>query len=136
MLPVMPALPDAPAHRSSRPPEPRISDDQRATLRELARMSDRLVQSREDLATITAHAAQLEASVASSTEQLAAADQRLLASRVLVQDAQRATHELSERCVWLESRCETLQEALELAVNASWITRWSWRREQRARARA
>lgn len=116
--------------------DPRISDDQRATLRELARMSDRLVDAREQLASATARAAQLDSELAQARQQLAHGEQRLIASRVLVQDAQRQTHAMAERCAWLEARCETLEDALELAVNASWSTRWKWRREQRARTRA
>jgi hypothetical protein len=102
----------------------RISDDQRAVLLELSRMSDRLVQAREELAAVTARATRTESD-------LAAANERLMATRVLVQDAQRATHASAERAAWLEGRCETLQEALDLAVNASMLTRWRWRRQQR-----
>lgn len=112
---------------------PRLSTDQRATLLELARMSDRLVESREQLAASTARASHLEQELVSARARLAAADDRLMASSVLVHDAQRAAHELSERAAWLEGRTEMLQEALELAVNASVVTRWKWRREQRAR---
>lgn len=103
----------------------RISDDQRAVLAELARMSDRLVESREALATTTARADRADLD-------LAAANDRLMAARVLVHDAQHATHMSAERCAWLEGRCETLQEALDLAVNASIVTRWRWRRQMRA----
>lgn len=102
----------------------RMSDDQRAMIGELSRMSDRLVESREALATMTVRAEHAEAGLASAND-------RLMAARVLVQDAQRATHETAERCAWLEGRCDTLQEALELAVNASIVTRWRWRRESR-----
>ena len=112
-----------------------MSEDQRATLLELARMSDRLVQSREDLAIATTRAAHLEAELTTARDGLAAANDRLMASRIIVQDAQRTTRELAERSAWLEGRVEMLQEALELAVNASVVTRWKWRREQRARAR-
>jgi predicted nucleic acid-binding Zn-ribbon protein len=103
----------------------RISEDQRAVLLELSKMSDRLVQSREELATMTARATRAEAD-------LTAANARMMAAQVLVQDAQRATHASAERAAWLEGRCETLQEALDLAVNASMLTRWRWRRQQRA----
>jgi hypothetical protein len=103
----------------------RISEDQRAVLLELSKMSNRLVESREQLAHQAARADRAEAD-------LAAANDRLMAARVLVQDAQRATHASAERCAWLEGRCETLQEALDLAVNASVLTRWRWRRQQRA----
>lgn len=111
----------------------RISDDQRATLRELARMSDRLVEAREQLVTTNAHVAALKVELTSARADVATSEQRLIASRMLVQDAQRAAHSMAERCASLEARCDTLQDALELAVNASWITRWKWRREhQRA----
>lgn len=103
----------------------RISEDQRAVLAELARMCDRLVESREALAATTSRADRAEAD-------LAAANERLMAARALVQDAQQATRLSAERCTWLEGRCEALQEALELAVNASLITRWRWRRQARA----
>lgn len=103
----------------------RMSADQRAMLAELARMSDRLVESREALAVALTRADRAEQDVAASA-------QRLMAAQALVQDAQRATRESAERCTWLEGRCETLQEALELAVNASMLTRWRWRRQQRA----
>lgn len=129
----MPALPPAPAARPLAPSDPRLTDDLHATLRELARMSDRLVQSREQLAATTTRVEQLTGELEQAQAKVRAADERLLASRVLVQDAQRTTHELAERCAWLEGRCEMLGEALELAVNASWLTRWRWRREQRAR---
>lgn len=99
-------------------------------------MSDRLVESREQLAAATTRADHLEAELAEARGGLAAANDRLMASRVLVQDAQRTTRELAERAAWLEGRVEMLQDALELAVNASVVTRWKWRREQRRRAAA
>lgn len=142
--PVPPKQPAMPANRAVAPlpptstlrraaTDPRISDDQRATLRELARMSDRLVESREQLVAISTRAQHLEAELVAARTELHAGEQRLIASRVLVQDAQRSAHAMAERCAWLESRCETLQDALELAVNASWLARWRWRREHRAR---
>lgn len=129
-----PAVAAAPAAHTTPALDHRISDDHHATLRELSRMSDRLVQSREQLAATTTRAEQLATELEQAQAGIRAADERLLASRVLVQDAQRTTHELAERCAWLEGRCEMLTEALELAVNASWLTRWRWRREQRTRA--
>lgn len=106
-------------------PNERISDDAPAMLAELARMSDRLVDSREALATAQVQVEHL-------TSQLADANGRLMAARALVQDAQHATRQSAERSAWLEGRCDTLQEALELAVNASVLTRWKWRRQARA----
>lgn len=105
----------------------RLSSDHKAMLGELARMSDRLVEAREALAVATTRADHAEASVAASNG-------RLMAAQALVLDAQRATRETDERCAWLEGRCESLQEALELAVNASMLTRWRWRRQQRTLA--
>jgi hypothetical protein len=105
-------------------------------VRELARMSDQLVDAREQLAVATTRVTQLEADVAERAVQLRDANDRVMASRLLVQDAQRAAHEVAERCAFLEARGEALERALELAVNASWLTRWRWRREQRAAARA
>jgi hypothetical protein len=114
----------APAPAPRAPISPRISEDQRAMLAELARMSDRLVESREALATMTARAEHAEAEVT-------AANHRIMAARALVHDAQQATRASAERCAWLEGRCETLQEALDVAVHASLITRWRWRRQAR-----
>ncbi|MCW2972866.1 MAG: hypothetical protein JWN72_1139 [Thermoleophilia bacterium] len=108
-------------------PSQRISDDAPAMLAELARMSDRLVLTREELAGTKARAEHAEAL-------LVDANSRLMAARVLVQDAQAATRQSAERSAWLEGRCETLHEALELAVNASVLTRWKWRRQARAAA--
>jgi hypothetical protein len=122
--------------RPAASPSPRMSTDQRATLLELARMSDRLVQARELLVVEASRADHLQAALDSANAGLQAADQRLMASRALVNDAQRTTRELADRCAWLEGRCEMLGEALEQAVNASFVTRWRWRREQRARANA
>lgn len=96
-------------------------------LAELARMSDRLVEARELLALTTARAERAEG-------ELAGANDRLMAARALVHDAQRTTRETAERCAWLEGRCEALQEALELAVNAGMVTRWRWRRQVRRSA--
>ena len=120
-----PAVPAAPAQASRASSSLRITDDHRAMLAELARMSDRLVESREALAHVTARASHLEAEVAASND-------RLMAARALVHDAQQATRASAERCAWLEGRCETLQEALDVAVHASLYTRWKWRRQARA----
>lgn len=110
----------------------RITDDQQATLRELARMSDRLVDSREQLAAANVQVQNLSRELDTANKSIQANEQRVIASRVLVQDAQMAAHAMAERSAWLEARCDTLQEALELAVNASWLTRLRWRREHRA----
>ncbi|MCZ4496095.1 MAG: hypothetical protein JWM25_678 [Thermoleophilia bacterium] len=103
---------------------PRISDDAAVMLAELSRMSDRLVESRELLAGERLRADYAEA-------QLAAANDRMMAARALVHEAQRATRESADRAAWLEGRNETLQEALHLAVNSSILSRWRWRRQLR-----
>jgi hypothetical protein len=126
--PARPAAPAAPVQATRASSSLRISDDQRAMLAELARMSDRLVESREALAHATARVTQLEGEVTSAND-------RLMAARALVHDAQQATRASAERCAWLEGRCETLQEALDVAVHASLVTRWKWRRQARAEAR-
>jgi hypothetical protein len=122
-----PAMPAAPTQATRATSSLRMSDDHRAMLAELARMSDRLVESREALAHMSARATHLETEVA-------AANDRLMAARALVHDAQQATRASAERCAWLEGRCETLQEALDVAVHASLYTRWKWRRQARGRA--
>lgn len=107
---------------------PRMSDDAAAMLAELARMSDRLVEAREGLVVERARADRAELD-------LGAMNERMMAARAMVHDAQRAAATGAERCAWLEGRCETLQEALDLAVHASPFTRWRWRRQaQRAGA--
>lgn len=127
--PAAPTLPPlAPAAMRSARGTQRISDDQRAMLAELARMSDRLVESREALAREIARADRAE-------HDLQATNLRFMAARALVLEAQEATHATAERCAWLEGRCETLEAALEVAVNASWLTRLRWRRQARSAAR-
>ena len=103
-------------------------------VRELSRMSDQLVNARERLAVATSRVAQLEGTLAERSVQLRDANDRVTASHLLVQDAQKAAHEVAERCAFLEARSDALEHALELAVNASWLTRWKWRREQRRAA--
>lgn len=134
--PAAASTPTPAAAAAARVRTPRMSEDQRATLMELARMSDRLVESREALVAASTRAEHLETELDSARDGLKAANDRLMASHMIVMDAQRTTRELAERSAWLEGRVEMLQEALELAVNASVVTRWKWRREQRARARA
>lgn len=102
----------------------RMTHDAAAMFTELSRMSDRLVEAREVLASERARADHAQA-------ELVASNERLMAARVLVHDAQRATRSASERCAWLEGRCHTLEEALDVAVHASLITRWKWRRQAR-----
>lgn len=99
-----------------------MSDEAAAITAALGRASDRLIVAHEQLAQASLRAERAE-------QDLAAANDRLMAANVLVQDAQRATHQSAERCAWLEGRNEALQEALELAVHASMTTRWRWRRQ-------
>lgn len=99
-----------------------MSDEAAAITAALGRASDRLVVAHEQLAQSTQRAEHAE-------RELAAAQDRLMAANVLVQDAQRATHQSAERCAWLEGRNDALHEALELAVHASMTTRWRWRRQ-------
>lgn len=99
-----------------------MSDEAAAIAASLGRASDRLVVAHEQLAQATLRAERAE-------RELAAANDRLMAANVLVQDAQRATHQTAERCAWLEGRNDALHEALELAVHASVTTRWRWRRQ-------
>lgn len=91
-------------------------------LAQLSRTTDHLVAAREELATVRSLAVQLQSEVSSSND-------RLMAARVLVHDAQVATRQSAERATYLEARCETLQEALDIAVNASAFSRWRWRRK-------
>jgi hypothetical protein len=107
------------------PRTPRISDDAAVMLTELSRMSNRLVESREALAEQRLRADHAEA-------QLVSANDRLMAARAMVHDAQRATRASAEQAAWLEGRNATLEEALHLAVNSSILTRWRWRRQLRS----
>jgi len=116
------------AEQMAPPAAPRMSNDAAAMITELARMSDRLVESREALATERARAEHAE-------EHVRAADGRLMAAQALVHDAQRAMHASAERVAWLDGRNATLQEALEIAVHAGPITRLRWRRQRAAAAR-
>ena len=102
----------------------RIDGDAAEMLREMARMGERLAQAREATSAATARADRAEADLAGMND-------RLLAARALVHDAQRSTRLSAERAAWLEGRCDTLQEALETAVNASALTRWRWRRRMK-----
>lgn len=123
------AAPDAaPATASSTPVTAAtravgISSRDAATMfSELSGTVAQLGAAREELARQRARADHAEL-------QLTGANERLMAARVLVHDAQRATHMSAERCAWLEGRNEALSEALDRAVNASMVTRWRWRRQ-------
>jgi hypothetical protein len=95
-----------------------------------------LKHANEQIAEAAARAAAAAARADHAERELAAANERLMAANVLVQDAQRATHQSAERCAWLEGRTEALQEALEVAVHASVTTRWRWRRQMAAAKKA
>lgn len=99
----------------------RLSDNAPGMLTEMARMADRLVQARESLGAALARAERAEAD-------LAGMNARMMAARALVHEAQNEMHLANQRAAWLEGRCETLHESLEVAVNASLIQRWMWRR--------
>lgn len=105
------------------------STEGRAISSALNHAADRVAAAHEQLARATARAEHAE-------KDLEAANNRLMAANILVQDAQRATHQTAERCAWLEGRNEALQEALEVAVHASMVTRWRWRRQLAASKKA
>jgi len=107
----------------------RLSQDPSAAMMELSRMADRLIEARDAVAVERARAERAEGDSA-------AAAQRILAARGLVQEAQRTAQLASERCAWSEGRCEALEEALDLALNSSWWQRTRWKREARASQRA
>lgn len=124
------ATPDPRMHHASPAvPSGRISSDARSMLLELSRMADRVIESREQLAAERERCAQL-------TAQIENVQQRFIAARAIVHDAQQTAHAAAERCEFLEGRCEALQDALDLALNASVIQRWKWRRRMRNSARA
>ncbi len=118
----------APATATARTRSPltteRISTDARSMLIELSRMADRVIEARELLVVERERTVQL-------TSQLEASNQRLMAARAIVHDAQQTAHAAATRCEFLEGRCDALQEALDLALHAGMITRWKWRRRMR-----
>ncbi len=117
----------SPARSSHANTESRISADVRMMITELSRMADRVIDAREQLAHAQHQNTQL-------TEQLAGANQRLLAARAIVHDARNAAQAAAERCEFLEGRCDALQDALDLALHAGIVARWKWRRRLRATA--
>jgi hypothetical protein len=90
-------------------------------LAELAKMADRVVESREALARSQGRVQQLETD-------LATANDRILAARGLVHEAQQTARDAVEQSRFLEGRCTALEHALDLALNASLLQRWRWRR--------
>lgn len=111
------------------PDDQRISGDAAAMLAEMSRLADRVVESREALGAARARAERAEG-------ELASVNDRMMAARALVHEAQRRATAAAERTAWLEGRNQTLQDALELAVNASPLQRWKWRRRMTSQATA
>lgn len=103
---------------------PRLSTDPYGVLVELSRMADRVIESREQLAAERARADHAE-------REAEALRDRVLAARALVHEAQRTARLAADRCEFLEGRCDALQDALDIALNASLLTRWKWRRMAR-----
>lgn len=103
----------------------RLSHDPSAALMELSRMADRVIEAREAYATQRARADRAE-------HELESMNDRLLAARALVYEAQRTARVAAERCSFVEGRCEALEEALDRALNASLLQRWKWRRQLRS----
>lgn len=99
----------------------RLTDHAPGMLTEMARMADRLVQARESLGAALNRAERAETD-------LSGMNARMMAARALVHEAQQEMHLANERAAWLEGRCETLHESLEVAVNASLVQRWMWRK--------
>lgn len=117
--------------RPARRPGERLSRDPINLIMEMSRLADRLIEARDALAAAQAHATQLEQELGRSRAEIAAANDRVLAARVLVRDAQAAAHAAAERCAFLEGRCDALEAALDIAINASITKRWRWRRQAR-----
>jgi hypothetical protein len=102
----------------------RLTQDPAAALGELSRMADRVIEAREAYAVQRTRAERAE-------HELRGMNDRLLAARGLVYEAQRTARVAAERCAFVEGRCEALEEALDLALNASVMQRWKWRRKAR-----
>jgi hypothetical protein len=96
---------------------------------EISRIAERLIEARERLAVERARADRAERDLRSTNE-------RVMAARMLVHEAQRTAQLAADRATYLEGRCEALQDALDMAVNASLITRWRWRRAASRRSDA
>lgn len=112
--------------RAQRAPAPavgdtRLSDDPYSVVVELSRLADRVVESREQAAAERTRADRAE-------RDLRFVNERLMAARALVHEAQRTARTAAERCAYLEGRCEAMQGALDQALHASMIRRWRWRR--------
>lgn len=108
------------------PGRERLSDNSLAMVTEMSRMADRVIEAREALAAERGRANRAERDLASGND-------RIMAARALVHEAQRTAHVAAERCAFVEGRCEALQEALDMAINASLMQRWRWRRRAASR---
>jgi hypothetical protein len=89
---------------------------------ELSRMADRVIEARDVAAAERARAERAE-------RDLAFMNDRLLAARALVHEAQRTALLANERAAFVDGRCEALENALDMALNASMLQRWRWRRK-------
>lgn len=110
-----------PTAASGRVRADRLSADAHTMLIELSRLADRTIEAREALLVERNRADRAE-------RDLANANQRLMAARSLVHEAQATARAAVERGAFIEGRCEALQDALDLALNASLLQRWRWRR--------
>lgn len=102
----------------------RLSHNPAGSLTELSRMADRVIEARDVAAAQHARAERAE-------RELHGVNDRLLAARGLVHEAQRMAHMAAERTAFLEGRCEALERALDMSLNASLVQRWKWRRATR-----
>lgn len=105
----------------SRADAPRLSHEPYTSIVELSRMADRVIDSREQLAAHRARADRAE-------RDLANLNQRIMAARAIVFEAQRVSKLATERTQYLEGRCTALEGALDQVLHASMFERLRWRR--------
>jgi hypothetical protein len=105
----------------------RLTDTARGVVSEMSRMADRIIEAREAVAVERARANRAE-------RDLATANDRIMASRVLVHEAQRTARIAAERCAYLEGFCEALEDSLDTVLAGSWLARWRHRRHDRTTA--
>ena len=105
----------------SRAAAPRLSHEPYTAIVELSRMADRVIDSREQLAAHRARADRAE-------RDLANLNQRIMAARAIVFEAQRVSKLATERTSYLEGRCTALEGALDQVLHASMFERLRWRR--------
>jgi hypothetical protein len=123
------ATSDAPLRASGLEELRRLVERQHSMLVEMGRLSERVVSSAELAAREQQRADRAEAELAGAKAEVAAMQQRLLAARGLVGQAQDAAHAAAERAAFLEGRCDVLQDTLAQALRGSFLTRWRLRRE-------